>query len=354
MRVVFICDFPLSGSSGRSRATRQKLLSLSKKVESLRVVAPRASILARFVFYFFSDFIFAYHLVTHRPDVVISRGFTAPILVRLLKRFEILSVREVHSSGVQEAEIIDARQTVRIVRQIIETQAFYLDRNADLRIFNHPKLLGWYEEMGLLGDHDFVTYNGFSWDAHSKLSHDEARRKFDFKEGDLYICFVGSASRWHGLDYLFALQKELSRFNPRLHVVIGGGRVASEVQTDIGIINFPGLDDRECADLIVAADACLLSVKDIRVSPGSPLKLYDYILHRKFIFAQCIIGYCDEVEAYGYGMCVDFASPSECAQQVLSCLKSMPKLHEGSLEPFSWDARMQTWLVGIQRAREIQ
>src|SRR5690606_39279334 len=40
---------------------------------------------------------------------------------------------------------------------------------------------------------------------------------------------------------------------------------------------------RSCCDLIKASDLCLLPVKNNRASPGSPLKLYDYISNGRFV-----------------------------------------------------------------------
>ena len=86
----------------------------------------------------------------------------------------------------------------------------------------------------------------------------------------------------------------------------------------------------------------MLPVKGNRVSPGSPLKLYDYMKHSKFIIVQQgMLGYCDEVERYGKGVCVDFKDPSEVAAILGNVDFNMSILTEP--REFSWNARMKTW-----------
>ena len=63
--------------------------------------------------------------------------------------------------------------------------------------------------------------------------------------------------------------------------------------------------------MIIAADACLLPVKNNRISPGSPLKLYDYISNNKPVIAEDIIGYSDEVLKYNFGLSVNFEKTKE-------------------------------------------
>src|SRR5690606_4830920 len=99
------------------------------------------------------------------------------------------------------------------------------------------------------------------------------------------VVFVGAASKWHGVEYLVELQREFDQRGENIKVVVGGGDIA-EFDKEGRCINFTPLGDQGCAELIRAADFCLLPVKQNRLSPGSPLKLYDYIANERLVFAQ--------------------------------------------------------------------
>lgn len=138
-----------------------------------------------------------------------------------------------------------------------------------------------------------------------------------------------------------------SRFTKRIkyiniQIVCGGGKVSQNFDPDSILINITPLDDKGCSDLVKASDACILPARQSRVSPGSPLKLYDYILHEKFIISQSnILGYSDEVESYSFGMTVDLEKPKITALE-LSEISIVEKKLE--IDNFSWNTRMKYWI----------
>lgn len=354
MIVLYACDFPISGNSGRSRATRQKLNELSKKVGSFSAVFPSPPAFSRILFWLFSDIIVILKVFKLRPNVIISRGFCCYFSIYILKLLDVLVVREIHSVGTEEIKLSESRGSFRnFARGLLESGSALLDKAADMRIFNHPCLMDWYHKHVLSSSFDIYAYNGFSFEAISNLSHSAARKKFGFHDHHFYFVFVGSASPWHGADYLIAVQNAVSTLTSNVQIVIGGGEIEKSCGSKSQVINITPLNDIDCADLICAADACLLPVKDVRVSPGSPLKLYDYILHKKYIFAQADTrGYSDEVEKYSFGQAVDFRQSVLVAEEFLDFVltKKDIEIDTQFITQFSWGQRMEEWLCGISVA----
>ena len=158
--------------------------------------------------------------------------------------------------------------------------------------------------------------------------------------------FTGAANYWHGVDYLVVLQGELNKIDSGIQIVCGGGKVSVADDPDTVLMNITPLDDKDCADLVQASDACILPVRQSRVSPGSPLKLYDYILHKKYVITQeNLNGYSDEVKKYGHGTHVDFNENRAAALKIkrkLNCLKN--DSDQVDIDSFSWDSRMVEWV----------
>lgn len=234
----------------------------------------------------------------------------------------------------------------------------WLDGLADLRIFNHPHLLAWYRSRARAGINDIWVYNGADFASASELDRYEARQHLFLPQEQRILVFVGAASVWHGVEYLVALQKEFNAHLDDITIVLGGGKVDRDLDPEGVLHNIAPLDERECAVLIRAADACVLPVKEVRISPGSPLKLYDYIVNERYIFAQDgTAGYSDEVLGHGVGAAVDFTEPDCARRAILEWFAGERSVPVGGrdLEPaVSWDARMAEWIAAIDRVRLAQ
>ena len=119
--------------------------------------------------------------------------------------------------------------------------------------------------------------------------------------------------------------------------------------------NITPLDDRESANLIKVADACLLPVKNNRVSPGSPLKLYDYIVNDAWVIAQeNTNGYSDEVDTYGIGIVTDFTNPQKARNDILNFLTTLSDSPKYPSVDLSWNIRMSEWITIIENFIKIQ
>jgi len=347
VRVLYLCDFDLSKGTGKDRATRQKLGALRDKVSSLEVISNNfKNPFLRLTSIFLLDVRALIYIIFNRPDWFISRGYTGTLSLLAASFLGVLTIREVHANALEEFSLLPYKG---IKLFIIKKMAFLAHKNdvaADVRIFNHPDLLDWYRANGFSDDGDFYVYNGFDPNSKCDISRSEARKMFGLREDDKVIVFVGGASKWHGVDYLIDLQKEFIAYNDNIIVAFGGGGI-SEFDPEGVCLSFSPLNESECAKLIRASDFCALPVKANRVSPGSPLKLYDYIVNERFVFSQANTnGYSDEVQRFRIGVPVDFTDVKHARRKILDAFESdWPE--EYPVCAASWGDRMEQWLKGI-------
>jgi len=343
-----MCDFSLDKTAGKNRATRQKLEALGKKdnvsLSVYSVKGKRFSIMEIIL----NEFRVILKAIRSKPDVIIARGVSG-LFFQILKPFlNYKLVREVHAAGLEELKLLPFRGAKKGLAFLKLKISLWLDCKADLRIFNHPKLMEWYvKKYKMKGDNCFV-YNGFDSSSGSYITQAEARKKFDIDRAINVLVFTGAASKWHGVDYLVNLQRCFNTHRDNVRIVCGGGAM-TEYDPDGLCLNISPLDDEECADLIRAADACLLPVSDVRISPGSPLKLYDYMVNERPIIAQSDqLGYSDEVAKFQVGVSVDFRNTETARIQIVEWLEDWQRGENRYPRcEASWSDRIDTWLVNI-------
>lgn len=363
MNLVYVCPFPLDQTSGKNKATTEKVEVLSKLADDVTVYAPSTNRGKLFLLVAVCrcELQAAFRLIfpESRPTVLLTRGLSGFFCVPLARLLGVLSVREVHADAREEVPYIAETIFERAAFYLAFTMVYFIDLAADVRIYNNPKLREHYERLtGAMTSVDLTVYNGAAWREVSSLNQEEARRKFNLgSDDDEYIlAFVGSAAAWHGVRWLHELQKALDAGPKSIRVVCGGGPIP--MRTESRVLNITPLGPSDCANLIRAADACLLPVDtEIRSSPGSPLKLYDYISNgRPVITQKSTLGYSDEVKRYAIGICVDFTKPHISACDIVHFLEEMDRsgferrCRHVARYYVSWEKRMGLWIEGMRRA----
>ena len=327
MKIIYLTHSDLRKWKGHHRATSQKLKSLKRLVKNLIVVSSKFR-KYKFLELFYLEFKCISLIMKHNPDAIISRGYVGYLVQKFAKFRKIITVREVHADIVQEINQYDKSY---LIRKMLLPFGYYvrvIDRQSDIRIFNHPKLKNWFKNKfkNIKNNKDIFAYNGFDYTENSSISQIKARKKFNLKNDITYLVFTGGANYWHGINYLADLQKEFNSMDAKIQIICGGGKISPKDDPDRCLINFEPLDSKSCMNLIMASDACILPVRQSRVSPGSALKLYDYFLHKKFVITQSDLnGYSDEVLKYGYGMLVNFKKSKLTAVRIIHELKKLEK-----------------------------
>ena len=360
MKILYVCSFSMSQGSGKSRATQQKIEALRRNVDTLVVLSPfeAFTVLGKVIHMCGLEVRVIWCLLRNESgfDVFISRGYAGIFSMFIARLRSIRIVREVHANALEEADILGKNFLSRFMLRSAAWLSYRLDRTADLRIFNNPSLLECYQEHGggNDNDNDIYVYNGCDPSARSYASREEVLERMNLPLDKKLLAFIGSASKWHGVDYLVNLQLGFDENNENVQIVCGGGVVAREIDPQKRLLNIAPLNAAGCADLIRAVDGCLLPVKNIRVSPGSPLKLYDYILNGGFVIAQASTpGYSDEIEKYGVGITVDFTKIDQARSDIMKALsvtKTCENYDSESIRALiTWDARMMDWIRAIDQ-----
>lgn len=348
MKIIYLCHSNLEGWKSDHRATSQKLKALRDLVEELIIVSSKFKRL-KFLEIIFLDLKCIFLMMLHNPNVLISRGYVGFFSQKYAKFKKIKTVREVHADIIEEINQYDKNF---FEKKLLLPMAHYMqtiDKQSDVRIFNHPNLLLWFSQnfKSVECKNDIFVYNGYDKSEISTLTQLEAKKKFNFKDSIKYLVFTGGAKHWHGVNYLADLQKKFNALNVKIQIVCGGGKISRKDDPEGYLVNITPLDFKGCMDLIQASDACILSVRQSRVSPGSALKLYDYFLHKKFVITQKNLkGYSDEVLEYGYGALVDFEDSELAINKIINSMNRLKVLKNKkiNLEKFSWSSRISQWI----------
>lgn len=349
MKGIYILPFSLKGESGKNRASRQKAKALREEVDEVLIVYPKSeSLFLRAFEVFFNEMKVVWLLLSRRSkaDFVLTRGLSGVFCVPVARLLRIPTLREVHSISIQEAWHIKAGLLKRVFAAVAGILDNAISRASFIRIFNHPNLHDYYRGRNWARSGDFVCYNGGAPEEACDMSKVEAKAHFGLPADKKILVFIGSAAAWHGVDYLVDLANEISKRELDMCIVCGGGDISS-LDPSGHIRNITPLDSESASKLIRAADACLLPVKQIRISPGSPLKLYDYVLNDRPVIAQSnMCGYSDEVERLGVGITVDFCDVASAADQVSGFLSGSFQMPDIAylVDSVAWRSRVRFWL----------
>jgi len=348
LNILYSCHFNIDILSGKSRATKQKLKALKRYCKKLEVISPKSIIMPLVILevLFILEFKNIFFLIKERPEVFISRGYVGIFSTSIAKFLGILVVRELHAFEIEEIKLSNENLLKKKIRLLFASYSHRIDISSNLRIFNHPALENFYKSRFSTPHTDFYSYNGYDKDSLSSLSKADARKKFGLKDDCKYIIFTGAASVWHGVSCLVPIQEEINKLTNDVKIICGGGRINNDIDPNKSLISFSPLNATGCADLISASDLTILPVNNIRVSPGNPLKMYDYFLAKKVVICPSKVdGYFDECSKYGKYIEIDFTKPKLAAKKIISRLEN--NLVSSNLETFSWDFRMNRWVDNI-------
>lgn len=321
-KLYYILPFSISAQGGKSLGSRNKYESLSK-IFNVKLVAPKSnSIIYRICFLIYIEIYMLFVVIFsfRNRNVFFSRGmvgFFASIYLKFSDRHVFL--REIHAAP-GEYKVLNGSMVKKLFTSLYEKGSYFIDSLSDLRIFNHPYLYSFYKNNGMCDECDIILYNGAKLNKNS-FSKLESIKLLNLNPNKKILVFTGSVSSWHGIDNLVRLQTEFNNNGDNVQIVVGGGKIPNLIENNIYNI-FP-LDEVGCNHLINSADACLLPIENNRVSPGSPLKLYQYLLASKPVITQKdVVGYADEVSSFKAGISVDFDKPSKVRMDIINFIKN--------------------------------
>lgn len=350
---VYIVPFNIMKPGGKSLGSRSKFKSLSKYF-NVKLISPNYENI--FYIAFFVLYAEVYMLALglfcrSKKNIFFTRGVVGIFATYLLKKTSnSIIVREIHAAP-GEYKVLKKNPVKKFLVFIYEKISFFIDSSADFRVYNHPNLYRFYSNASVTCSYDMVLYNGASMTDVS-MKKNEARSSLKLDHDKILLVFTGSVSSWHNIEHLIRLQNKFDIKKDQIQIVVGGGRIPKNLKHNI--INIFPLNEIGCQKLILAADACLLPLNDNRVSPGSPLKLYQYLLASKPVITQLnVTGYSDEVLKYKGGIALDFNKTDEARLIIINFINnelastSIYLNENKSKMNITWDDRMKDLSIAI-------
>ncbi|MEA3539070.1 MAG: glycosyltransferase [Pseudomonadota bacterium] len=379
MKILYAVGFSLENVSGRTIGTKNKYFQFSEMVSECRLICIDDSFLYRT-----AKSVRLHHLIAklvglmqiniwitlnclflRRYDTIIVRDI--PLWLRSafkLRRIHIVS--EVHAD-IGEEVALTKKGIWNIISPIYR---YFIDRqirDADGVIYNHPSLESAMNRRIGVSTPTIFSYNGADTEGLQPTDRALVRRRMNIAPENIVLLFAGSVSVWHGVDKVLRCFAELARRREDVLLYIVGGHADGELSklqhafAHLNRVVFTGPVPREqSVDYINAADLCLMPVNNVRVSPGSPIKLYDYAACGKPIVTQKeVLGYSDVIEDHNIGILVDFDDASSCARVLEELIESdrlgptwEAHIRSTAIRHLSWRGVVMRWIDYLEKLRE--
>ncbi|GJL80294.1 MAG: hypothetical protein NPINA01_32830 [Nitrospinaceae bacterium] len=323
-----------------------------RKVENVSVVTipclSRKSAVTFFSFYCSLFFYFLYYACKLKPDVVYTRHQQMEWLVtwlRYLLNFKY--VIEVNGLSSVELKINDSPGWIQGITRWMEYFVFRMPHRMVTSSVQIRDILC--ETYGLKPDHFFAVSNGANPEIFRPMDKKECRERLQLDEDKIYLIFIGSLKKWHGLQQIVLAMPELIAKFPDIHLMIVGKgeqqaaveKVVAENHLNDRVTLFGEKAFEEVPYYINAADICLGSFTD---KPGiSPLKIYDYMACEKPIVSNAVGGMEDLFQEYKIGKLVDSQEPQAWVEPITALIEDPDAAREfgkngrqAVLKEFNW------------------
>lgn len=345
-QLVYLVGFSSDEISGRGEGTRKKKESLGNLLgERFTFIDVRLKIPGRLFNYILKSIVLSGGIlkkikkIRSKETTLLVRDF--PLIALFKKIFGISYCAEIHAATWEETGKRGVQES------ILKWAMKMYYSNAEKVIFNNSILENYYkEEFG--SNRSFVSYNAGSIGTPPKFvsrSMQEAVR----------IVYAGSIHPWHGLSRAVGHLIGLLDANVNVEVIIVSGTATPFADVTISKLGgYSGVkiirsgNKSVIMDAIATADYCFLPVLLERVSPGSPIKLFDYIFQGKNVITyENLPGYSDVCESVGMGVFIPY-EPKEDSPKLT--LTKSDRIKEGAVirraaKLHTWESRMKQWLV---------
>jgi len=354
--IYYVVSYSLDAVGGHQAATVEKIEALERLGYRVEVISPKKGRGVRAIFSLFMVELkfFVASFLSKKNDYFITRGWIGLLALPILRFKGKKIAREVHSDLVEESKHINNGAGKWLIR-MVGYYTYFLDFVAGYLIYNHPAIEEHFRKKykGLVkGD---WYYNGV---APHKMLYVGMEEGGSSRGEKPVLVFVGNVSKWHGLDQAircFLSSEYLKNFYDFIVIgPVGAPEDFKEFEIHDSVKFLGKMDNREVQSWISSSCACLLPVNPIRVSPGSPLKLYEYLAHGKPVITQeNVAGYSDVVNMYSSGLCVDFYDTESASRRIESFIREggweESDIKERVQKEITWDSVMEKWISGIER-----
>jgi glycosyltransferase involved in cell wall biosynthesis len=204
-------------------------------------------------------------------------------------------------------------------------------KHSDFLFFNNIILQNYYiEKLGFKKSLCFLFPNGTDTTNYRTLnpkSYKEITQRYS-----KYFLFIGNACVWHNIESIIYSFNSFCKLRKDYKLLIVGGSSSTKYYNYLKslskgnkkIIFKSKVKNSTAIKYINASKFVLIPSAVNRISPGSPLKLYDCCACGKPLIVQSgLFGYSDVVENYSLGMTVDFNRPSFAAKNISSFIDNI-------------------------------
>jgi len=333
----YITDISSDGKSGKEKATREKIKVLLsfENFKLFKIKRPNKNGFFEKIFF---DLKLSYCLLKiDKNSLLVERLTWGLFSLMIIKIRQIRLISEIHADALEENNLIRSGSAKYLYFTLLKFREKLMPiRNG--YILNHPSLVKIIDQKKPY----LISYNGISkedlnYNLNSKKKPISIPKK---------ILFIGSGAIWHGLEKLVDSWDKANILNWELHVV---GDISLKKENIVIHGRKYGADLKS---IIKDCDAFILPVDNVRLSPGSPLKLYEYLSYNKPILTFEEIGYSDELEKYGFGFSGNLFDPSV----LKSLLNKLEKNNyfenisvKNNINEITWNSRLKKWNKWIDK-----
>lgn len=330
-------------------------------------VLSKKSSVTFFSFYFFLFFQFIFYFFKSRPDVIYTRHQQMEWLTTWTRL--ILPVKYViEVNGVSTVELAIYSQSRRLIKmtQRLEWMVFRLPH---LIVTPHRNIRdALCQNYGLNPDRFLVVSNGANPDIFRPMDAGECRRRLNLDKDGIYLIFVGSFKKWHGIDRIVKVFPRLLEKIPKIHLLlVGDGDQRPSMERFVlenkieSRVHFLGKKKfEEIPPIINAADLCVAPYFDelLNQTGISPLKIYEYMACGKPVISSPLGGLETLFHTYEIGALVDSKDPEDWVPAIEDLINDEERRrHLGANarkaleEVFAWPVICEKILVAIGQLR---
>jgi glycosyltransferase involved in cell wall biosynthesis len=365
LNIDYFVGIDINGKTGKEKATWEKSLYLNKISNKFSLFS-----ITKYSFSFFTllsmlsievKYLLLRLFGNELPDVIFIRshlGFSPLIISRI---YNIKLIHEVHADLLDESKLLFNNNYFKLVffSQLHKLQIFILKKSTGI-IFNNMALEMYYKKQYKFSSQikTITIHNGCNTKLYYPIDINSAKKEIDLNKYNDYLVFIGNISKWHGVEYILELHQSLIINNPKLILLIVGGSLQKSYLSQLknkyssnNIIFTGWVKQKESLFYINSAIAVLVPVNNNRVSPGSPLKLFDSISCGKPIITQeNISGYSDLVDKYSLGLSTDLTNKKIASREIESFLKNINKFQyntnnrDVAVNSLNWKTIVNRWI----------
>jgi glycosyltransferase involved in cell wall biosynthesis len=177
-----------------------------------------------------------------------------------------------------------------------------------------------------------VIYNGVDPKLFKPIDKNMCRKKLKINNNSNVICFVGSLTFWHGIDYLIeSAPKVLNEFSDTIFLIVGGGALEKKLKNKVKKLNIKGkfiftgwISYDQVPVYINSSDICVIPCTKTRNNEtgSSAAKLYEYLACNKPVIGSNINGIGDILIKYNVGIPVIPENSQDLSDAIIELLSN--------------------------------